>query len=152
MHSALRSYVAPSSMLGVPAWVVDTVASLYQGSTVRVRTRDEYTEDIPMLGSTAGLPLEPPDTLLPGDPLVRSAEESVAGFEVYGERVTALAYADDLGWSPRTRTAWGGFCVQPKSPRGRWDCPSTPVSVQRCTWGREDSRRPSNSRASICPY
>ena len=29
------------------------------------------------------------------DPLVRSTEESVARFEVYGEKVTALACADD---------------------------------------------------------
>ena len=47
-------------------------------------------------GIRQGCPLSPILSDLVIDTLVRSAEEYVAGFEVYGERVTALANADDL--------------------------------------------------------
>ena len=93
-HAVIRRALVDD---GVPARVVDSVTSLYEGSTVRVRTRDGYTEAIPMLsGVRQGCPLSPILFDLVIDPLVRSAEELVAGFEVYGERMTALAYADDL--------------------------------------------------------
>ena len=141
--------------VGVPTRVVDTVASLYQGTTVRVRTRDGYTEAIPMLsGVRQGCPLSTILFDLVIDPLVRSAEELVAGFEVYEREGDSPGIRGPrrVGRCGPEQHGVASACSRSLRKDVRTVLP--PVSVQRCTEGRKDSRsrRPSNSRASIGLY
>ena len=92
-HSALFDAL---EWTGLDRTAIDRIRELYTGTTTSVRTATGTTAPIPVeAGVLQGSPLSPILFNLAIEPMLRAAQKS-AGYSLYGNSVSVLAYADDV--------------------------------------------------------
>lgn len=103
------------------------------------------------LGDAARLPLSPILFNLVIDPLVHGPEDSGAEFEIAGEKISALTYANDIAFVTASPTSMGELLSADET--ARLLVSSIRASVQRCTLRTRESRsqRPSRWRDNNRP-
>ncbi|XP_075772826.1 uncharacterized protein LOC142824999 [Pelodiscus sinensis] len=82
---------------GLPDFFLHLLRDLYSDCTTTIRAEEGETAPILLRrGVKQGCPLSPIVFNLAMEPLLRAMANSPAGFNLYGEKISALAYADDL--------------------------------------------------------
>ncbi|KYO47403.1 hypothetical protein Y1Q_0001209 [Alligator mississippiensis] len=83
--------------LGLPDGVIDLVRELYHSCTMTVRTTNGETAEIPIqLGVRQGCPLSPIIINLAMEPLLRAMAGGPGRLDLYGQKLSIVACADDL--------------------------------------------------------
>ncbi|KYO37675.1 hypothetical protein Y1Q_0010573 [Alligator mississippiensis] len=83
--------------LGLPDGIIDLVRELYHGCTMTVRTTDRETAEISIRsGVRQGCPLSPIVLNLAMELLLRAMAVGPGGLDLYGQKLSVLAYADDF--------------------------------------------------------
>ncbi|XP_030406028.1 uncharacterized protein LOC115645479 [Gopherus evgoodei] len=82
---------------GMPETFLRLIRELYKGCSTTIRSVEGETAEIPIRsGVKQGCPLSPIIFSLAMEPLLRAISDGADGFDLHGERVNVLAYADDL--------------------------------------------------------
>ncbi|KAG6929039.1 hypothetical protein G0U57_006544, partial [Chelydra serpentina] len=82
---------------GMPESFLRLIRELYEGCSTTIRSVEGETAEIPIRsGVKQGCPLSPIVFNLAMEPLLRAISDGADGFDLHGERVNVLAYADDL--------------------------------------------------------
>ncbi|KYO45799.1 hypothetical protein Y1Q_0021443 [Alligator mississippiensis] len=83
--------------LGLPDGLIDLVRELYHGCTTAVHATDRVTAEIPIWsGVRQGYPLSPIIFSLDTEMLLRAMAVSSGGLDLYSQKLSVLAYTDDL--------------------------------------------------------
>uniref|UniRef100_A0A8C4W9S7 ribonuclease H n=1 Tax=Gopherus evgoodei TaxID=1825980 RepID=A0A8C4W9S7_9SAUR len=90
IFSTLREFGMPETFLGL-------IRELYEDCSTTIRSVEGETAEILIhSGVKQGCPLSPIIFNLAMEPLLRAISDRTDGFDLHGERVSILAYADDL--------------------------------------------------------
>ncbi|KAG6929490.1 hypothetical protein G0U57_005580, partial [Chelydra serpentina] len=82
---------------GMPESFLRLIRELYEGCSTTIRLVERETAEIPIRsGVKQGCPLSPIIFNLAMEPLLRAISDGADGFDLHDERVSVLAYADDL--------------------------------------------------------
>ncbi|KAG6922975.1 hypothetical protein G0U57_000316, partial [Chelydra serpentina] len=82
---------------GMPESFLRLIRELYEGCSTTIRSVEGETAEIPIRsGVKQGCPLSPIVFNLAMEPLLRAISNGADGSDLHGERVSVLAYADDL--------------------------------------------------------
>ncbi|CAM4585880.1 unnamed protein product [Lepidochelys kempii] len=82
---------------GMPENFRRAIREMYEGCSTTIRSVEGETAEIPIrCGVKQGCPLSPIIFNLAMEPLLRAISKGAGGFNLHGERVSVLAYADDL--------------------------------------------------------
>ncbi|CAM5164584.1 unnamed protein product [Natator depressus] len=82
---------------GMPENFLHVIRELYKGCSTTIRSVEGETTEIPIRsGVKQGCPLSPIIFNLAMEPLLRAISNGADGFNLHGERVSVLAYVDDL--------------------------------------------------------
>ncbi|CAM5173819.1 unnamed protein product [Natator depressus] len=82
---------------GMPENFLRVIREVYEGCSTTIRSVEGETAKIPIRsGVKQGCPLSPIIFNLAMEPLLRAISKGADGFNLHGERVSVLAYADDL--------------------------------------------------------
>ncbi|CAM5127654.1 unnamed protein product, partial [Natator depressus] len=82
---------------GMPENFLHVIQEVYEGCSTTIRSVEGETAEILIWsGVKQGCPLSPIIFNLAMEPLLRAISNGADGFNLHGERVSILAYADDL--------------------------------------------------------
>ncbi|CAM4612820.1 unnamed protein product [Caretta caretta] len=82
---------------GMPENFLRVIQEIYEGCSTTIRSVEGETAEIPIRsGVKQGCPLSPIIFNLAMEPLLQAISKGADGFNLHGERVSVLAYADDL--------------------------------------------------------
>ena len=125
------------------------VENAYKNCSTRVRTGDGYTKDIAIrVGVKQGDPLSPLLFNLAIDPLLCTLEEQGVGFGLDGDKVTVLAYADDL---VMFSDSWDGMSKNMSILEAFCDLTGLRVNTAKCHGFFAAGGRRTAGRYNNCP-
>ncbi|CAM5100326.1 unnamed protein product [Natator depressus] len=82
---------------GMPENFLRAIQEMYKGCSTTIRSVEGETAEIPIRsGVKQGCPLSPIIFNLAMEPLLQAISKGADGFNLHGERMSVLAYADDL--------------------------------------------------------